>query len=157
MNAVPIRKNTLFTVPLYCIAAGLICFYLVVYGVARFAVVTLPDGSLASDKGRVLLIYGLLMAAALAIGRRLFRRMTRKEIAVSASIMAAFQLITILLEAILSPTDSLALTFFYLSMPGEWAAFIPLLLYRLTGSELFSAVIGSFSPFLFVLFGKKRP
>ena len=59
----PIRKNTLFTVPLYCLVMGFLCFYLVIYGVARFAVVTLPDGSAASDDGKVLLIYGLLMAA----------------------------------------------------------------------------------------------
>lgn len=152
-----IRKNTLFTVPLFCIAAGFACFYLIVYGVGRFAIVTLPDGTRASDEGRVLLMYGLVLAAALAIGGPLlFSRLTKKEIAVSATIMVAFRLVTILLEALLSPTGSLAVTFSYLAMPGEWYTFIPLLLYRLTGSFLLSAILGAFTPYIFILFGKKR-
>lgn len=151
-----IRKNTLFTVPLYCIAAGFISFYLIVYGVGRFAIVTLPDGTFASDENKVLLIYGLLLAATLAIGPLLFRRLTKKEIAVSATVMAAFQLILILLQTIVSPTGRLALTFSYLSRPGEWASFIPLALYRLTGRDLLSAIPGALAPYIFVLFGKKR-
>ena len=153
----PIRKNTLFTVPLYCVAAGLICFFIIVYGVGRFAVVTQPDGSLASDEGRVLLLYGLVLAASLAVGGPLlFSRLTKKEIAVSATVMVVFRLVTLLLEALLSPTGSLAVTFSYLAMPGEWYTFIPLLLYRLTGSFLLSAVLGAFTPYIFILFGKKR-
>lgn len=153
----PIRKNTLFTVPLFCIAAGFLSFYLIVYGVGRFAIVTGPDGAVSSDEGRVLLIYGLLLAATVAIGGPLlFSRLTKKEIAVSATILVVFRLVMILLEAILSPTGSLALTFTYLAMPGEWSTFIPMVLYRLTGSLVLSAILGAFTPYLFVLFGKKR-
>lgn len=153
----PIRKNTLFTVPLFCVAAGFACFYLIVYGVGRFAIVMLPDGTRTSDEGRVLLLYGLVLAASLTIGGPLlFRRLTKKEIAVSATVMVVFQLALILLQSALSPTGSLALTFTYLAMPGEWYTFIPLLLYRLTGSFLLSAVLGAFTPYILILFGKKR-
>lgn len=151
-----IRKNTLFTVPLFCVAAGLACYYLIVYGVGRFVVAAQPDGTLAADPGRELLLYGLVLAASLVIGQRLFRRMTKKEIAVSATIIVVFRLLTLALDALLAPTDRLAMTFFYLSLPGEWHALVPMLLYRLTGSFGLSAVLGAFSPYLLVLFGRKQ-
>ena len=151
------RKNTLFTVPLFCIAAGFASFYLIVYAVGRFAVVKAPDGSISADTGRELLIYGCVFAASLIIGGLLlFSRLTKKEIAVSATIMAAYQLAVILLQTALAPTGSLAVTFSYLGMVNEWSTFVPLVLYHLTGSTLLSAVLGSFTPYVFVLFGKKR-
>ena len=150
------RKNTLFTVPLFCIAAGFASFYLIVYAVGRFAVVKAPDGSISADTGRELLIYGCVFAASLIIGGLLlFSRLTKKEIAVSATIMVVYELVIILLQTILSPTGSLAVTFAYLGMVGEWSTFVPLILYHLTGSLLPSAALGAFTPYIFILFGKK--
>ncbi len=153
----PIRKNTLFTVPLYCLVMGFLCFYLVIYGVARFAAVTLPDGSVSSDDGKVLLIYGLLMVAVLLLGGLLFRRMTKKELAVSAAIMAALHVAALLILYLFSPSDGLAASLTRFSvLAGEWSNFIYLLLYRLTGSAPLSSVIGALSPFLFTLAGKSE-
>ena len=150
------RKNTLFTVPLFCIAASLVTFFLIVYGVGRFAIVTGPDGGLSSDEGRVLLIYGCVFAAGLIIGGAyLFTRLTRKEIFTSATIMVVYQLLIILLNTVLSSSGRLAMTFYYLSMAGEWCSFVPLVLYRLTGSLILSDVLGAFTPYALVLFGKK--
>lgn len=153
----PIRKNTLFTVPLYCLVMGFLCFYLVIYGVARFAIVTLPDGSVASNDSRVLLIHGLLMAAVLLLGGLLFRRMTKKELAVSAAIMAALHVAALLILYLFSPSDSLSASLSrFTLLAGEWSNFIGLLLYRLTGSSPVSTVICAFMPFLFVLSGKNE-
>ncbi len=151
------RKNTLFTVPLFCVAASLLTFFVVAFGVGRFAVVTGPDGSVSSDEGRVLLIYGCVFAAGLIIGGAyLFSRLTRKEICVSATVMVVYQLVIILLNTVLAPNGRLAMTFYYLSMAGEWCSFVPLVLYRLTGSLILSDVLGAFTPYVLVLFGKKR-
>lgn len=150
------RKNTLFTVPLFCIAAGFLSFYLIVYGVGRFAVVTAPDGSIYADTGRELLIYGCIFAASLIIGGLLlFSRLTKKEIAISATIVVVYQLVIILLQTFLSPTGNLAVTLSYLGMVNEWSTFVPLALYHLTGGLLLSAMLGAFTPYVFVLFGKK--
>lgn len=152
------RKNTLFTVPLFCAAASLITFFLVVFGVGRFAVITLPDGAVTSSAGRALLIYGCIFAAALIIGGLLlFTRLTKKEIRVSATIMVVYQLVIILLQTFPIPTGRMALTLSYLGMASEWCSFVPLVLYRLTGSPGLSAVLGAFTPYVLILFGKTVP
>lgn len=151
-----IRKNTIWTVPLFCIAAGVIAFFLIAYGFGRFAIVTLPDGTLASDTRRVLLLYGFVLAASLIIGgMRLFSRMTRAEIALSATIVAVFQLIITLIVQFVPLSGTVATTFSYLGMISEWSSFIPLLVLELTGNVFFSALVGVFTPYLFVPFGKK--
>ncbi len=151
------RKNTLFTVPLFCIAASLVSFYLIVYGIGRFAIVTLPDGTVTSDANRSLLIYGFILAASLIIGGLLFfKKLTKKEILVSATIWAVFHLVLLLIELLFDVTGSLAAAISYLGMTSDWCSFIPMLLMRLTNSFIFSAVVGCLSPYLFVFFGKKR-
>lgn len=153
----PIRKNTLFIVPLYCVVMGFLCFYLVIFCLARFAVSALPDGGVASDDGKVLLIYGFAMAAVLFLGELLFRRMTKKELAVSATIVVALHLASLLILYLFAPGGALAASLSRFSLlAGEWSTFVPLLLGRLTGSVLLSDIIGSLSPYLFVLFGKKE-
>lgn len=151
-----IRKNTIWTVPLFCIAAGAASFFLVAFGVGRFAVVIGPDGSRTSDTGRVLLIYGLLLAAALIIGGLcLFCRMTRREIALSATVTAGFQLLLTLAGYFLPMSSSLSATVSFLSMISEWSSFVPMVMYEITDSYLVSSLVGAFVPYLFVLFGKK--
>lgn len=151
------RKNTVWTVPLFCIAAGFAAFYLIAYGVGRFAVVTAPDGTVSSDEGRVLLIYGCIFAAGLIIGGfYLFARLTKREILVSATIIVVYHLVLILLDTVLpAKSDRLAMTFLYLGMANEWCSFVPLAIYRLTGSLILSNVLGAFTPYVFILFGKK--
>lgn len=151
------RKNTFWTVPLYCIAAGLVAFFLIVFGVGRFAVVTGPDGSVSSDEGRVLLIYGLVMAATLIIGGpQFFVKLTRKEIFISASVTVAVDLILLLVQELFHPTGSMAATLGYLGLISEWSTFVPLLLSRVTDSYLLCSIVGALAPYLFVLFGKKK-
>lgn len=151
------RKNTLFTVPLYCIAASVITFFLIVYGIGRFAIVTAEDGTITSDEGRVLLIYGFILAASLLIGGPLlFSKMTKKEIALSATVWAAFHLVLQVIGYVFPMTGSLAVTYSYLSMSNDWGSFVPLLAMRFTDNTLFSNILSLFTPYLFVLFGKKR-
>lgn len=152
----PIRKNTLLTVPLYCTAASLITFFLVVYGVGRFALITQPDGTVTSDEGKTLLIYGFILAASLLIGGPLlFTKMTKKEIALSAAIWAAFHLVLVLIGYAAPLSGSTGVLYMYLSMTNDWCSFIPLLLMVFLPNILLCDLVGLLSPFLFVLFGKR--
>ncbi len=42
-------KNILWAVPLYCVIAGIASFHILVAMVARFAIITLPDGAITTD------------------------------------------------------------------------------------------------------------
>ncbi len=89
-----IRKKIFWKVPLFCIVAGVIAFNAVVFLIGRFAIITLPDGSITSDNTRVLIMYGAIFIVTLIVGGMVFfRNMTRKEIFFSASIVVAIGLI----------------------------------------------------------------
>ncbi|MEI3102469.1 MAG: hypothetical protein V8T45_12405 [Oscillospiraceae bacterium] len=61
-------KRNWWKVPLYCLIASWICFQLEVRLLLRFAIVTLPDGSISSDSTRSLIVFALVFMAVLLIG-----------------------------------------------------------------------------------------
>lgn len=155
------RKKTLLAVPVYCVVAGFVSFYLVVYILGRFAVTTLPDGTVTIDSAREVMVYGLVMALAVLIGTLgPFRSMTRKELFYSASVMVGFQLLVILAQYLLSGGQGVTASFWiYLSQVGEWSRFVSQLPLQtgLTDNLWLAGVLESFAPYVFVLFGRKTP
>lgn len=153
-----IRKEVLWKVPLFCIIAGAISFHAMLFLSGRFTVVTLPDGSITLDNTRTLMIYGAIFIVTLIAGGMVFLRgMTRKEIFFSASIVVAFGLIMNLNQWAFNLTTGPGAVFFmYASQIFAWSNVIPQLLYRVNGNLWLGALIGSLTPYLFILFGKKE-
>jgi len=153
-----IRKKMLWKVPLFCILAGVIAFNAVVFLIGRFAIVTLPDGTITSNNTRVLIMYGAIFIVTLFVGGMVFfRNMTRKEILFSASIVVAFGLILYVTQwAFNLTTGPSAVFFMYASQIFEWSSVIPQLLYRVNENLWLGAFIGSLAPYLFIPFGKKE-
>ncbi len=153
-----ISNKTLWKVPLFCILAGVIAFNTVVYLIGRFMIVTLPDGTITSDSTRMLIGYGAIFIVTVIVGGMVFfRNMTRKEIFFSASIVVAIGLIMNVLQwAFNLTTGTVAVFFIYASRIFEWSSIVPLLLYRVNENLWIGAFIGSLTPYLFILFGKKE-
>lgn len=152
-----IRLNTLWRVPVFCLAAGWLTFYITIY-MGWFYVVktTGPDGvtDVSIDPIRSTLLDAALFVLVLLIGGLwLFRSMTKAEIAVSAAIIAAFYLAVTILELVL-PSFPTALSFM-LAKFFDWTSAIYSLLYQITHQLEFSMILSCFAPLLFVLFGKK--
>ena len=61
-------KRSWWKVTAYCTAASLVSFYLYVYVLGRFALVTTPDGAVTADSTRVIIVCGILFAAIVAFG-----------------------------------------------------------------------------------------
>lgn len=145
-------KKSWWKVPLYCLAAGWICFELEVRLLGRFAIVTLPDGSITSDNTRWIIMCGILFVITIAVGGLFFfRRMSRQELFVSASVMVALNAVCSLIAYKTNGTFS-----FYWAELTEWSSFVPQLLYRLQINEWISAILTWALPYLFLLFGKSR-
>ena len=72
-------------VPLYCVAAGYISWWLMVGYIGRLAIRKLPDGTITSDNQIWMLLSGMVFVIVLLVGGVLFfRKMTRKELLCSA-------------------------------------------------------------------------
>lgn len=153
-----IRPNTLWRVPVFCLAAGWLSFYLTVHmGWFYLVKTTEPDGAtnVSTDPVRGMLFDVALFLLVLFIGGLWFSlSMTRPEIAASASIIVAFYLIVTILELIPSPNFPVSLGF-TLAKFFEWTGKISSSLYQVTHQLETSTIISCFAPFLFVLFGKK--
>ncbi len=152
-----IRKKILWKVPLFCIAAGMAAFNVVVFLIGQFTIVTLPDGTITSDGTRVLIVYGVIFIVTLIVGGMVFRNMTRKEIFFSASIIVAIGLIIDLIQWAFNLTTGPGAVFFiYASQIFEWSSIVSQLLYRVSENIWFGAFFGSLTPYLFIPFGKKE-
>ncbi|MBW9154619.1 hypothetical protein [Clostridium estertheticum] len=153
-----ISNKILWKAPLFCILAGVIAFNAVVYLIGRFMVVTLPDGTITSDSTRELIVYGAIFIVTVIVGGIVFfRKMTRKEIFFSASIVVAIGLLMNVLQwAFNLTTGTVAVFFIYASRIFDWSSIVPLLLYRVNVNLWLGAFIGSLTPYLFILFGKKE-
>ena len=155
-----IRLRTLWRVPVFCLAAGWLSFYVTLFlGRFFFAVQTEGSGGaleLSVDPFRSALFHGVLFLLLLfAGGFLLFRSMSRTEIAVSAALISAFYLILLLLQLYwpgFPPSVSLHLVPFQ-----NWTADLAACLTELTGQSLLSTFLSAFSPFLFVPFGRYLP
>ena len=145
-------KKTWWRVPAYCLAASWICFRMEVRWLLRFAIVTLPDGSISSDSTRTLIIYGILFFAVLLVGGLLlFRKISRKELLLSAFIMIVLDF-----YMMLKAWNDQGLLAFYWAELKEWSVFISQLFYVLGMDleNLLPRVLRTLAPLLFVAFGR---
>lgn len=103
---------------------------------------------------------GLLAVVFVLGGTILLRKLSRKEIFISALVVSVYGIILLLLQLLIGATTGpAAVVFMYLGRPLEWTGFFSELYFCL--NERFeisiSAIgwLGYFVPFLFVLFGHK--
>ena len=148
-------KESWWKVPLYCMVASWVCFQLEARFLGRWAIVTLPDGSISSDNTRWIIMCAVLFFAVVCIGGYFFRKMTRKEIFFSSSILVALNVVlgvfTYLTQRIYK---SLTILWSELS---ECTIVFSQNAFQLGLNEWLSAVIvWLLPPYVFLLFGKKE-
>lgn len=146
------RKNW-WKVTLYCVVASVIAFELEVRFLLNFAIVTTEEGYVTSDPTRELIVYGAVFVAIVLIGGLVFfRRMTRREIAMSACVLAVINVVSGLL--VNGASGTVAVIYAYLS---EWDSFLAVLFNRLGLGIWLSALIQwLLTPFIFVPFGRRE-
>jgi len=145
-------KKVWWKVPLYCAAAGWVSFQLLVRVLGKLAIVTLPDGTITSNNTVWMLLSGCVFAAAVLLGGFGFlRKMTRREIFLSATVMVILNAIM----GILSQINASAYPMLWIYV-SEWSSFVSQLLFRLKINEWISAVLVWAAPYIFVPFGRKN-
>ena len=123
-------KRSWWKVTAYCTAASLASFYLYVYVLGRFALVTTPDGAVTADSTRVIIVCGILFAAIVAFGGLVFfRRMTRRETALSAAVYAGLGAVIWLIASTAGISGQAAVLCAQLM---DWHSFAALLLTELS-------------------------
>ena len=151
------QAKNLWKVPVYCVVASWISFYATVY-LGRFFFVVQemgPDGviQISVDPIRSAIFHGVLFLVVLFVGGLwAFRNMTKKEILVSSAIASVVYLLIVLWQLMIQGfPGSLFLNYIqnWISTPNSF-------IYFLTDNLAFSAIISSFSPLLFILFGRRR-
>ena len=149
-------KKSWWKVPLYCMVASWICFQLEIRFLGRWAIVTLPDGSISSDNTRwMLMSAGLFLAVVCIGGFFFFRKMTRKEIFFSSSALVA---LNIVLGIFTYLTQRIFTSFTMLwSELSEWASVFSQIAFQFGLNEwLSAAIVWILPPYIFLLFGKKE-
>ena len=152
-----LQATNLWKVPVYCAVASWISFYATVY-LGRFFFVVQEMGNdgviqVSADPIRSAIFNGVLFLIVLFVGGLwAFRNMTKNEIALSAAIMTAVYLLLDLVQ-IMAPNYSTSFFFAYIQ---NWTAIPASFLFSLTDNLIISSIISSFSPLLFILFGRKR-
>ena len=149
-------QKSWWKVPLYCMAASWICFQLEVHFLGKWAIVTLPDGSISSDNTRWMIISAFLFAAVVCIGGfRFFRHMTRREVFFSASVLAALN-IALGIFTYLAQRTFPPVIIFEVEL-SEWDSIFSRITLLLGINVWVSAVITwIFPPYIFLLFAKKE-
>ncbi len=148
-------KRSWWKVTAYCTAASLASFYLYVYVLGRFALVTTPDGAVTADSTRVIIVCGILFAAIVAFGGLVFfRRMTRRETALSAAVYAGLGAVIWLIASTAGISGQAAVLCAQLM---DWHSFAALLLTELSVPDwLSSAAVYLLLPFVFVPFARGK-
>lgn len=148
-------KNSWWKVPLYCMAASWICFQLEIRWLGQWAIVTLPDGTITSDTTRwMILSAGLFLAVVLIGGLVFFRKMTRKEILFSSSVLAILNVVLGLLANLIQHTLPY-LTMLWVEL-NEWSSIFSQILSQLGVNPWVSAfLVWILPPYIFLFFGKK--
>lgn len=147
-----LRTNTLWKVPVFCIACGFVCLLLTtcIGGyIIRDTSVT-EDGitKISINAARSAIWSGFLFVAGLlAGGLWAFRSMTKAEIAVSAAIMTTAYFLLYALQ--LTGTSMLYMGF------TSWITNLYTVLYQLTKQAQLSHWLPCLAPLLFIPFGKK--
>lgn len=153
-----VRIRTLWKVPVYCVVASWISFYLTVYlGGFFFTVKTVgADGvtQVSADPIRSAIFNMALFLIVLLIGGLwAFRSMSKAEIAVSSAIASGIFLLIVLAQLYIpSFPISLSIRLAYIQ---NWTGTVSSLLWKLTDNLTVSVILSSFSPMLFILFGRK--
>ena len=153
-----VRIRTLWKVPVYCVVASWISFYLTVYlGGFFFTVKTVgADGvtQVSADPIRSAIFNMALFLIVLLIGGLwAFRSMSKAEIAVSSAIASGFFLLIVLAQLYIpSFPISLSIRLAYIQ---NWTGTVSSFLLKLTDNLTVSVILSSFSPMLFILFGRK--
>ncbi|MGI5962587.1 MAG: hypothetical protein ACOX7N_02580 [Lawsonibacter sp.] len=148
-------RKSWWKVPIYCIIASWICFQLEVRLFGKWAIVTLPDGTITSDNTRWMIMSAILFLAIVCIGGFFFfRKMTRKEIFYSASVLVVLNVVL----GIFTYMTQRTFTYFTMlwSELSEWDGVFSQILFQLGLNEwLSAAIIWVLPPYVFLLFGKK--
>ena len=153
-----VRIRTLWKVPVYCVVASWISFYLTVYlGGFFFMVKTVgADGvtQVSADPIRSAIFNMALFLIVLLIGGLwAFRSMSKAEIAVSSAIASGIFLLIVLAQLYIpSFPISLSIRLAYIQ---NWTGTVSSFLLKLTDNLTVSVILSSFSPMLFILFGRK--
>ena len=152
-----LRPGTLWRVPVFCIIASWLSYYITIYGGFFYVVRTTgADGAVevSVDPLRSTLFQGVLFLAILLLGGLwAFRSMTKLEIAASAALISALYLVVILLQLYL-PGFPPALSV-WLAPFQNWKGILSSLLLRFMNFHLALAA-SAFAPFLFVPFGRRH-
>lgn len=152
-----LRPGTLWRVPVFCIIASWLSYYITIYGGFFYVVWTTgADGAVevSVDPLRSTLFQGVLFLAILLLGGLwAFRSMTKLEIAASAALISALYLVVILLQLYL-PGFPPALSV-WLAPFQNWKGILSSLLLRFINFHLALAA-SAFAPFLFVPFGRRQ-
>ena len=145
-------KQAWWKVPVYCLAASWLCFQLEVRILGHFALVTLPDGTITSDPVRWMILSGVLFAAVLVAGGLcFFRNMSRRERALSATVMLGINIVFGLLAYQIQGMFAI-----YWAEFSEWSSIFAQALSRLGLNQWVAAGITWCAPYLFVLFPQRR-
>ena len=152
-----LRPGTLWRVPVFCIIASWLSYYITIYGGFFYVVRTTgADGAVevSVDPLRSTIFQGVLFLAILLLGGLwAFRSMTKLEIAASAALISALYLVVILLQLYL-PGFPPALSV-WLAPFQNWKGILSSLLLRFINFHLALAA-SAFAPFLFVPFGRRQ-
>lgn len=146
------RRSTWWRLPLFGMAAGWLCFYLTVNWFRSFYVIEQSENQFSMDAARFSLVSGLLFLATLLVGGLLIcRRMTRRQVFLSASVLVALNVVLgILFRS--STSDAAG----YWMMCGWWSSIVTDLLAKLGLPYWLAAAVRWAAPYLFVFFGKKN-
>ena len=152
------RRCTLWRVPVYCVIASILSYYLTF--VLSFLYIDTDvsvnaEGAIETmiNPVRSAVLEGALFLAVLMVGGFcVFRSMTKKEIAISAAIMSAIYLVIGIWQIWITPPFPLWLAIIQVQ---NWISHLAFALIRLPESSiLLCTFLPCFAPFLFVLFGK---
>ena len=148
----------LFSVPIFSVVAGVLSYYAVIFSGPFFTVIS-PGNVISTDPIRILLVYGILFFGALLVGGLLFfRHMTRREIAISTSLLVLYGVVLTVLQLALQPIlgTSVGFSMYVLFRPFEWCHFFDQLLFSWLDVNIWIGVaVNLLSPYMLVLFGKK--
>ncbi len=136
----------LWKVPLYCLIASWVYWHVEIHLLARFAVIKGPDGSLSSNTAASMMIAGILFLAVIAVGGLVFfRRITRRALFCSATVMLA-------LNAVFG-TIAVQMNSPFWAKFSEWSRIVERLFYYLPLHPWIGTVAAWCAPYLFLLFG----
>ena len=143
--------KSFWKLPVYCLVMGWVCFELKVRVLSRFTVITGPGGAIESSSIRSLIVSGILFLIVVQLGGYAFcDRMSRREVTISAAVLAV---LTAALDLVSHFTNSPIA--YYWAMCSEWSRFISQIVYRIIPNEWVSAIVGWFTPFVFVPYGMR--